>query len=154
MNTSVKARPDGYHTVTPYITVDDASSALAFYQKALGAEEVMRIPGPDGRICHAEIRIGDSRVMLADEFPDLGARSPKSLGGISGSLMVYVDDVDESFARAVAAGATVLRPVKNQFYGDRSGCVTDPFGHTWTFATHVEDVSPEEMNARMAAAMP
>ena len=148
---SVKPIPDGYHTATPYLIVDGAARALEFYKQAFGATELMRMPGPDGRVMHAEIRIGDSPIMLADEVPDMGYRSPQAYGGTSVSLLLYVEDVDAAFERAVAAGAKVLRPLQNQFYGDRSGTVADPFGHIWSLASHVEDVSPEEMNARLEA---
>jgi len=148
---SVQSTPPGYHTVTPYLIVKGAAQALDFYQTAFGATLLMRMDGPEGRVMHAEIKIGDSPIMLADEAPDLGLRGPLSLGGASASLLVYVDDVDVRFATAVAAGATVQRPVKDQFYGDRSGTLTDPFGQMWTLATHVEDVSPEEMTRRMQA---
>ena len=150
---SVKPIPDGYHTVTPYITVRDAAAALEFYKTALGAAEVMRFDTPDGRVAHAEIQIGNSRVMLGDECPVMGNKSPQSLGGTTGGLCVYVEDCDAVFGRAVAAGATVMKPPADQFYGDRSGTVIDPFGHAWTIATHKEDVSVEEMKARMAAMM-
>jgi PhnB protein len=142
--------PDGYHSVTPYLIIDGAADALAFYERAFGAEEVLRFPSGD-KIAHAEIRIGDSIVMLADEFPDMGHLGPKSRGGSSVGLMIYLADVDAAFAKALAAGATELKPLQDQFYGDRSGSVTDPFGHQWTLATHVEDVSEEEMQRRMAA---
>lgn len=147
----VKPIPDGYHSVTPYLVVKDAARALDFYVRAFGAVELMRMPQEDGRIGHAEIRIGDSRVMLADEFPEIGARSPESIGGSPVTIMLYVDDVDATVARAVSAGAKLTRPVADQFYGDRSGAVTDPFGHVWFVATHVEDVAPEEMERRRAA---
>ena len=146
---AVKPIPDGYHSVTPYLIVDGGARALDFYAKALGAKEFVRMPAPDGRIGHAEMRVGDSVIMLADENPEMHALGPKSVGGTPVSLMVYVDDVDKVFARAVAAGATVERPVANQFYGDRTGGIVDPFGHRWYLATHVEDVSPEEMKRRM-----
>jgi PhnB protein len=148
---AIKAIPDGYHSVTPYLIVDGAARALEFYKKAFGAEETVRMPGPDGRIGHAEVRIGDSVVMLADENPEAGARSPKTIGGSPITLFVYVDDVDKVFARAVEFGATVQRPLANQFYGDRTGGVIDPFGHVWYLATHIEDVSPDEMKRRMQA---
>lgn len=151
---AVKPIPDGYHSITPYLIVDGGARALEFYQKAFGAEEKFRMPGPDGKIGHAEMRLGSSMFMLADENPNLGARSPKSVGGTPITLMVYVDDVDKVFARAVAAGAKVERPLANQFYGDRTGGVTDPFGHKWYLATHVEDVPPEEMDRRMKAQKP
>ncbi|MDY3552062.1 VOC family protein [Gemmata sp. JC717] len=146
-------RPAGYHTVTPSITVRHGANALAFYKNALGATEVMRFELPGGVIAHAEIEIGGARVMLADEMPAWGNRGPESLGGTSGGLCVFVPDVDAAFATAVAAGATVVRPVQDQFYGDRSGTLLDPFGHQWTLATHIEDVSPEEMQRRFAAMM-
>lgn len=148
---SVKAIPEGYHSVTPYIIVDGAADAIRFYERALGATEALRLPMEGGRIAHAEIRIGDSYVMLADEFPDHDIRGPKSRGGATSSLMIYVEDVDSAFQRAIDAGATVDKPVADQFYGDRSGTITDPFGHKWTLATHVEDVSGEEMQRRMSA---
>lgn len=147
---SVNPIPEGYHSVTPYLIVDDAAAALDFYARAFGAAEVMRMPMGD-RIGHAEIRIGDSHVMLADEFPERGHLGPRSRGGPTASLMIYLPDVDAAYARAVAAGATEIMPLEDQFYGDRSGTVADPFGHQWTLATHVEDVSPEEMGRRMEA---
>jgi PhnB protein len=149
----VKPVPEGYHTATPYLIVDDATRALEFYGRAFGAKELMRFPDPSGKIGHAEIELGDSVIMLADEFPDMGFRSAKALGGTPVSLLLYVEDVDARFARALAAGATQLRPVEDQFYGDRTGTLVDPFGHVWTFATHVEDVSPEELQRRAAAHM-
>jgi PhnB protein len=141
--------PAGYHSVTPYLMVRDATKALAFYRDAFGAEELMRFEGPPGRIAHAEVKIGDSHVMLADENPGEGFVGPQTLGGAGVSLMVYVQDVDATFARAVAAGATARRPVADQFYGDRVGTLADPFGHVWSIATHREDVPPEEMERRM-----
>lgn len=154
MPAKVKAIPDGYHAITPYISVKGGSDAIAFYKKAFGAEELFRMPMPDGRLGHAELQFGDSRVMLADELPEMPdavAKSPRTLGGVTSGLNFYVADVDAVFKRAVEAGAKVLRPLTNQFYGDRSGTVEDPFGHCWTIASHVEDVSPEEMERRMAA---
>lgn len=145
--------PAGYHSVTPYLMVRNAVGAIAFYREAFGAEELMRFEGPPGRIAHAEVKIGDSHVMLADEHPDEGFVGPQTLGGAGTSLMLYVEDVDKTFARAVAAGATVRRPVADQFYGDRVGTLTDPFGHVWTVATHKEDVSVEEAKRRMEAMM-
>lgn len=145
----VKPIPDGFPRVTPYLVCDGAAQAIEFYTSIFGGTERMRMPGPDGRIGHAEIQIGDSVVMLADEFPDMGAVGPKTVGGTPVSLMIYVEDVDDAVARAVQAGAKELRPVKNQFYGDRSGEIEDPFGHRWSVATHVEDVSPEDMERRM-----
>ena len=143
-----KAIPEGYHSVTPYLVVDDAKRAIDFYTRAFGAKEKFRMPMGD-RIGHAEIQIGDSHVMLADEFPDMGHLGPKNRGGTMVSLMVYVDDVDASFKQAIDAGATETRPLENQFWGDRMGTLTDPFGHMWSLATHVEDVPPEEMQRRM-----
>ena len=152
MAKKVKPIPDGYHTVTPYLIVNGAAKALEFYKKAFGATEIMRFPGPDGKIGHAEIKIGDSRIMMADEFPEMGARSPLSVGGSSVNLLLYVEDVDKLASQAVAAGAKVRRKVQDQFYGDRSGTFEDPFGHVWSIATHTEDVSPAEMQKRAAAA--
>ena len=151
---SVKPVPDGYHTVTPYLIVKDAAEALNFYQTALGAIERVRMPGPEGKIMHAEIQIGDSMIMLADEFPEMGAVSPQTIGGTPVGLCLYIEDVDGRFQQAVAAGGRIERPLQNQFYGDRSGTIVDPFGHKWTLATHVEDVAPEEMQRRMAAMKP
>jgi PhnB protein len=145
---AIKPIPDGYHSITPYLIVNGAANAIDFYKHAFGAVELMRMPGPDGKLGHAEIRIGDSVIMLADEHPEMGYRSPKSLGGSAVSLVVYVERVDDVFGRAVAKGAKQLQPIKDQFYGDRSGTLQDPFGHTWTVATHVEDVPPEEMRRR------
>ena len=147
---NVKPIPDDYPQVSPYLCVDDAGAALDFYAKVLGAKERMRLAEPDGRIGHAELQLGDSVIMLADEFPDIGVRSPKAIGGSPVTLSVYVEDVDAVFDRAIAAGAKSLRPVKMEFYGDRSGQFEDPFGHRWSIATHVEDVSPEEMERRSA----
>jgi PhnB protein len=146
-----KAIPDGYHTVTPYLIVKGAAQALDFYKNAFGATELFRMDAPGGRIGHAEIKIGDSVMMLADESPEMGYRGPRSLGGAAVSTMLYVEDVDDRFNRAVAAGAKVQRPLANQFYGDRSGTLEDPFGHVWTIATHVEDVPPDEIQRRMEA---
>jgi PhnB protein len=151
MSKQVKPVPDGYHTVTPYLVVKDAARALEFYKKAFGAVEIMRLAGPDGTIGHAEIKLGDSPIMLADECPQWKAHGPKTLGGTPVSLCIYVPDVDKRFDQAVAAGATVVRPVQDQFYGDRSGTLTDPFGHVWTIATHKEDLTLEEIQKRMAA---
>ncbi len=143
----------GYHAVTPHITVRGAAKAIAFYAEAFGATEVMRFAMPDGTIVHAEIEVDGSRVMLCDEMPAFGNRSPETLGGIAGGLCTYVPDADAAFARAVAAGAKPFKPVADQFYGDRSGTVIDPFGHMWTLSTHVEDVSIPEMQRRCAALM-
>jgi PhnB protein len=150
---AVKSIPEGYHSVTPYLIVDDATRALEFYQKAFSAVELLRMPASGGRIGHAEIRIGDSPVMLADESPEMGAKSARTIGGSPISLMVYVEDVDARIAQAVAAGAKLTRPVANQFYGDRTGGVEDPFGYHWYLATHVEDVPPDELAKRAAKAM-
>jgi PhnB protein len=149
---TVKPIPDGYSSVTPYLIVSGAARALDYYKMAFGASELMRFDGPGGKIAHAEMQIGDSRVMLADESPEMGHKSPQSLGGSGTGLMLYVDDVDQTFERAVTGGGTVMKPVENQFYGDRSGSLTDPFGHVWTIATHVEEVAPEETQRRMEAA--
>jgi len=151
MAKTVNPIPDGYHTVTPYLIIKGAAGALDFYKKAFSATEIMRFAGPDGRIGHAEIKIGDSAVMLADEFPDMGFRSPQSLGGSPVSILLYVEDVDKFSKQATASGAKVIRPVQDQFYGDRSGTFSDPFGHIWTIATHKEDIAPEELQKRAAA---
>ncbi|HTO98119.1 MAG TPA: VOC family protein [Myxococcales bacterium] len=143
-----KPIPDGYHSITPYLIVKGAAKALEFYKKAFAAEELLRMPQPDGRIGHAEIRIGDSVVMLADEAPERDIRAPQ--GSTPVHLMIYCENVDAVFKRALAAGGKELRPLQDQFYGDRSGTLVDPFGHQWTVATHVEDVSGEEMKRRMA----
>ena len=146
---ALKPIPDGYHSVTPYLIIKGAAQAIEFYKKAFGATELMRFPGPNNTIAHAEIKIGDSPVMLADEGMEF--KSPQSVGGSPVGLMIYVPDVDIVFKQAVSAGAKSTRAVQDQFYGDRSGNLTDPFGHTWTVATHKEDVSSEEMQRRMAA---
>lgn len=143
--------PDGYRSVTPYLSVRGAAQAIDFYSTVFGARERFRLPGPNGLIGHAEIEIGDSLIMLADETPGMGNPSPQGLGGTAVSLALYVEDVDSVFNQAVAAGARVRTPVENQFYGDRSGTVIDPFGHIWGLMTHVEEVSPEEMQRRMEA---
>jgi PhnB protein len=150
---AVKPIPDGYHSVTPYLVVHDGAGAIDFYKQAFGAVETVRMGGPDGKIGHAEIRIGDSHVMLADESPGMGHRSAQSIGATPVSLVLYVEDVDAQFKQAIAAGAKELRPVEDQFYGDRMGTLVDPFGHVWSLGTHKEDVSPEEMNRRMAEMM-
>jgi PhnB protein len=149
---AVRAVPKGYHTATPYLIVDDAARALEFYRKVFRAKELMRIPSPGGKIGHAEIKIGTSRIMLADEHPEMGARAPRAFGGTPVSIMLYVKDVDAVVKRAVAAGATLTRPVEDKFYGDRTGSVTDPFGHAWHVGTHKEDLSTEELQRRAAAA--
>jgi PhnB protein len=150
---AVKPIPEGYHTATPYLAVDDAAEAIEYYKKAFGAKERGRMETPDGRIGHAEIEIGDSVVMLSDPFPQATTRTPKELGGTSASVFMYVEDVDAVVKQAVAAGATVTMEVADQFWGDRFGSFTDPFGHSWSIATHVEDVPPEEMAERAKAAM-
>jgi PhnB protein len=150
---AVKPVPEGYHVVTPYLVVHDAAGAIEFYKKAFGASELMRFPGPGGKLMHAEIKIGDSPIMLADEMPEMDARGPQSYGGSPVGLAVYVPDVDAVVRKAEAAGAKVVRPVQDQFYGDRSGTLVDPYGHKWTIATHKEDVSSDEMQRRFADLM-
>ncbi len=145
--------PEGYHSVTPYLILKNAADAIEFYKKAFGAVELLRMAAPGGKIGHAEIKIGDSPVMLSDEYPDMGFKGPESLGGTPVSLMIYVDDVDKIFPQAIAAGGKEVRPLQNQFYGDRSGTLTDPFGHVWTISTHVEDIPEEELAKRAEAAM-
>ena len=145
---AVPTRPDGYHSVTPYLVCDGAAKAIDFYTRAFGATELFRLPMGD-KVGHAEILIGDSHVMLSDEWPDMNLLGPKHRGGPTASLMVYVDDVDAMFKRAVEAGGTVEREVENQFWGDRTGTVIDPFGHRWTLSTHVEEVAPDELQRRM-----
>jgi PhnB protein len=151
MTNKVKPIPDGYHNVIPYLIIKGAAAAIDFYKKAFGATEVMRMPQPDGRIGHAEIKIGDSHVMMADEFPEMKIVSPKTLGNTPVGLLLYVEDVDGTVERAVSLGARIEKPVQDQFYGDRTGTIEDPFGHKWTVAVHKEDVAPEEMKRRMAA---
>jgi len=145
----VKPIPENYHRVTPYLVVDGAAEAIDFYSRVFGATEVMRMPAPGNKIGHAEIKVGDSVVMLADAVAEMGHKSPKTLGGSPVSLLLYVEDTDTTVKRAVENGAKLSRPVEDQFYGDRMGTVEDPFGHVWHVATHVEDVSPEEMKRRM-----
>lgn len=157
MPDKAKPVPDGYNSVTPYLSLRGGSDAIAFYKRAFGAEEIYRMDMPGGKLGHAEIKIGDSRLMLADEFPEMPEAvclSPETLKGSTVSLMIYLPNVDAAFQRAVDAGATVKRPVQDQFYGDRSGIVQDPFGHVWTLSTHMEDVAPEELAKRMAAMVP
>jgi PhnB protein len=151
MAASVKPIPEGYHTVTPYLIFDRAADAIAFYKKAFGATEIMRMDAPGGRIGHAEIKLGDSAIMLADEHPEQGALSPRKLGGSPVMLHVYVEDVDAVVERAVAAGAKLIRPVADQFYGDRTGGLEDPFGYRWFIATHKEDLTADEIRRRAAA---
>jgi PhnB protein len=147
----VEPIPEGYASITPYLVVNDAAGAIEFYKRAFGATEVVRMPGPGGKVAHAEIRIGNSMVMLADEHPEVEARSPRHYRGTPVSLVLYVEDVDRVVKGAIDLGAKLQRPVQDQFYGDRSGTLFDPFGHQWTIATHKEDVTPEEMKKRMAA---
>jgi PhnB protein len=149
----VKPVPDGYRSVTPYLIVADGAEAIAFYQRAFGAVERMRLTRPDGKIGHAELEIGDSLIMLTDEHPPMEARAPGSFGGSPVGIHLYVEDADAVVARAAAAGARIYRPVENQFYGDRLGTIEDPFGHRWYVSTHIEDVSPAEIDRRAAAAM-
>jgi PhnB protein len=148
---NVKSIPDGYHSVTPYLIIQGAAAAIEFYKKAFGATELFRMEH-EGKIGHAEIKIGDSPIMLADEHPEMGHVGPKTLGGSPVGIMIYVDDVDTVFNQAIESGGEQVKPLQDQFYGDRSGVLTDPFGHVWTVATHKEDVTPEEMGKRMAAA--
>ena len=153
MSEKVKAIPEGFHSVSPYLCVSDAARAIEFYKEAFGATERMRMEAPGGKIGHAEILIGDSIIMLADEHPELNFRSPQTLGGPSSHFMIYVEDVDAQVERAVAAGAKLVKPVKDEFYGDRSGSVEDPFGHLWYISTHIEDPTREEIEQRLAAYM-
>ena len=150
---AVKPIPEGYHSVTPYLAVDDAAGAIEYYKKAFGAKERVRMDAPDGKIGHAELEIGDSLVMLSDPFPDASTRPPSELDGTSASVFLYVKDVDAVVGKAVNAGATVTMEVADQFWGDRFGSIKDPFGHVWSIATHVEDVAPEEMAERAKQAM-
>jgi PhnB protein len=149
--TAVKATPEGYRSITPYLIVKGAARAIDFYTQAFGATEIMRIPGPNNTVMHAELRIGDSVIMLADEMQNAPYRSPEAFGGSPVSLMIYIESVDNVFARALSLGSRQIREVQDQFYGDRSGNLIDPFGHVWTVSTHVEDVSPGEMTRRMEA---
>lgn len=148
---NVKPIPDGYHSVTPYMIVKGAGKAIDYYKQVFGATELFRMEH-EGKVGHAEIKIGDSPIMLADEHPEMGALSPATVGGNPMSLMIYVDDADKMFNAAIAAGGTEMKPLQDQFYGDRSGTLKDPFGHVWTVATHKEDLTPEEIDARAAAA--
>jgi PhnB protein len=149
---NVKPTPEGFHSVTPYLFIKGAAQAMEFYKNVFGATELVRMPSPNGQIMHAELKIGDSIVMLGDENPQIGALSPLSIGGTASSLHVYVANVDAVVQKAIDAGAKSVRPVADQFYGDRSGTVIDPFGHMWSVATHIEDVAPEEMRRRAAKA--
>ncbi len=150
---AVKPIPEGYHTLSAYLAVEDAAAAIDFYTRAFGARERGRMPGPDGKIAHAELEFGDSIVMLSDPFPQSTAKPPKELGGVSGGLFMYVEDVDAVMQKASEAGATVTMPAEDMFWGDRFGSLTDPFGHQWQIATHVEDVTPEQMAERGREAM-
>lgn len=145
---SAKPIPEGYHSVTPYLIIQGAAKAIEFYKRAFGAIELFQMPMPDGKVAHAELKIGNSPIMLADGCPEMGFRDPLAIGGTPVSLLIYCEDVDSTFAQAIAAGGTVMRPVQDQFYGDRSGTLTDPFGHVWTVATHKEDLSPAELARR------
>jgi len=147
MASAIKAIPEGYHSITPYLICKGASDAIEFYKKAFGAVEAVRMAGPDGRVGHAELKIGDSHIMLADEHPDIGAYSPQHYGGSPVSVLLYVENTDATVSAAVTAGAKITRPVKDEFYGDRAGTITDPFGHQWYIHTHIKDVTPEEMRA-------
>ncbi len=151
MSAAVKPIPEGYHSITPYLIFSGASDAIAFYKKAFGAEEIMRMDAPGGRVGHAELQIGDSRIMLADEHPELQALSPKTIGGSPVTLHLYVENVDAAVERAIAAGATLVRPIADQFYGDRTGGIADPFGYRWFIATHKEDLTMDEIRRRAAA---
>jgi PhnB protein len=150
---AVKPIPEGYHSITPYLAVDDAAKAIEFYRDAFGADEVIRMPGPDGKIAHAELQLGDSKLMLSDPFPESNVQPPSARGGPTASVFMYVEDVDGIFEQAQKAGAKVVSPLENMFWGDRFGTVSDPFGHVWSLATHVEDLTEEEMAERSRAAM-
>lgn len=153
MTNRIKAVPEGYHTLTPHLVVKGANEAIEFYKNAFGAKEIRRLPGPDGKsVMHAAIKIGDSPLFLADEFPQMGARGPQSIGGTPVTIHVYVEDVDTVFNQAVAAGAQVRMPLADMFWGDRYGLLTDPFGHSWSLASHKEDLTPEEISQRAQAA--
>ncbi|MBI3652396.1 MAG: VOC family protein [Acidobacteria bacterium] len=151
MSNTVKAIPEGFHSITPYLSIRGAADAIEFYQQAFGAIELFRMAGADGKIGHAEIQIGDSIIMLADENPEMGHRSPQALGGSPVGLVIYLEDVDSTFQCALSAGATEVRPLQNQFYGDRMGTVSDPFGYEWSLGSHIEDVSPDELSRRAEA---
>jgi PhnB protein len=149
---AVRSIPEGYASVTPFLIISGAAEAIDFYIRVFDAEELMRFDGPNDTVAHAELQVGNSRIMVSDEHPQMGFRSPESVGGSGAGLMLYVDDVDRVFTRAIDAGAKTMQEVKDQFYGDRSGTLIDPFGHIWTIATHIEDVTEEEMQRRMEAA--
>lgn len=151
MANKVKPIPEGYHNITSYLVIKGAAAAIDFYKQAFGATEIMRMPQPDGRVGHAELKFGDSVVMLADEYPEMQVVGPKTLGNTSVGLLLYLDDVDKAVERAVSLGAIIKKPIADQFYGDRTGTIEDPFGHKWTLAVHIEDVSQEEMQRRMEA---
>jgi len=153
MSKAVKPIPEGYHTVTPYLTIRGADRAIEFYKRAFGAKELLRMPGPGGKLMHAELQIGNSIIMLSDEFPEMGGKSPQALNGTPVSIFLYVEDVDKVFQQAVATGASVQMPPQDMFWGDRFGKIGDPFGHNWALATHKEDVAPGELAKRAAAAM-
>lgn len=153
MTNKVSAIPEGYRTITPYLIVNNASEAIEFYKKAFGAIEIMRVQHGSEKVGHAEMQIGDSKFMLADEYPDMNARSPKSFGGSPVGIHLYMEDVDSVINQAVAAGAKLIRPVENAFYGDRCGAVEDPYGHQWHVATHIEDVPHDELEKRAKEAM-
>jgi PhnB protein len=150
---AVKPIPEGYHTLTPYLAVDDADRAIEFYKDAFGAEEILRMGGPDGKIAHAELQLGDSKLMLSDPFPQSNVRPPSERGGTTASIFMYVDDVDRAFEQGKRAGATVVTELENMFWGDRFGTLSDPFGHVWSLAQHVEDLTPEEIAERGKTAM-
>jgi PhnB protein len=150
---AVKPIPEGYHSLTPYLAVEDADKAIEFYKDAFGAQEILRMPGPGGTIAHAELEIGDSKLMLSDPFPHSNVRPPAERGGPTASIFMYVEDVDATFAQAQKAGATVVSELEDMFWGDRFGTVSDPFGHVWSIATHTEDLSEQEMAERSKAAM-
>ena len=150
---AVNPIPEGYHSLQIYLAVEDAAKAIDFYKEAFGADEVLRMPGPDGKVAHAELQIGDSKLMLSDPFPQSNVRPPSERGGSTASIFMYVDDVDATFAQAQQAGATVVSELEDMFWGDRFGTVADPFGHVWAMATHKEDLSEEEISERRKAAM-
>ena len=153
MSSRIKPIPSGFHTLTPHLVVKGASKAIEFYKKAFGAEEIRRVPGPDGKsVLHADLKIGDSHVFLVDEFPEMDCRGPQSIGGTPVTIHMFVEDVDAAFSKAVAAGAQVKMPLSDMFWGDRYGLLTDPFGHAWSMASHKEDLTPEEIGKRAQGA--